>query len=183
MRALYRSVILSAAILAVSFVGANAQTFTGEVSGAALEREVQRKIDKLPYYELFDHITYTVDGGVVTLEGKVRNATNRSEAAASVKRLPGVESVVNNIEILPVGSFDEAIRQDLARTIASYSNLSRYMQNVNPAMRLIVKNGHITLEGYVASTADADLANIAARTVRNAFTVTNNLKVDKEKAG
>ncbi|MBX3243410.1 MAG: BON domain-containing protein [Acidobacteria bacterium] len=183
MRILNRSLVLSLALLTFSVVGINAQTYSGEVSTSALEREVQRQINKLPYYELFDHISFSVDGGIVTLEGKVLNATNRSEAAAAVKRLAGVENVVNNIEVLPLGSFDETIRRDLARTIAGFSNLSRYMQTVNPSMRLIVENGHITLEGYVANSTDVNMANIAARSVRNAFSVTNNLKVDKKKAG
>ena len=182
MRSFNKVLLLSFAFLTFSLVGANAQTYSGEVSTSALEREVQRQINKLPYYELFDHISFTVDGGVVTLDGKVRNATNRSEAAAAVKRLTGVEEVVNNIEILPIGGFDETIRRDLAISIANHGGLSRYMQTVNPSIRLIVENGHITLEGFVANTTDINLANIAARSVRNAFSVTNNLKVDK-KAG
>jgi osmotically-inducible protein OsmY len=61
--------------------------------------------------------------------------------------------------------------------------LSRYLWPVNPSIRIIVDRGHITLEGYVSNQTDANLANIAASTTPGSFSVTNNLVVDKERAG
>jgi osmotically-inducible protein OsmY len=165
----------SFALIAFSFVGINAQS----ISPASLEiaKKVEKSIKKLPRYEVFDNIDFTVDGSVVTLTGKVRNAINKSDAEGYVKRVQGVTAVVNNIEALPVGGFDERLRRDLYATLSNWGGLSRYLWTVNPDVRLIVERGHITLEGNVYSKGDYNQMNIIARTVPNAFSVTNNLTV------
>lgn len=164
-------------------ISVNAQTITGEVSNRVLEKEVQSKILRLPYYEVFDFISFRIDGDTVILDGKVRNATNRREAENAIKRISDVVTVQNNIEILNVGGFDDRIRRDLYNSLARTASLSRYLWTVNPSMRLVVDRGHVTLEGYVSNEGDLNLANIAARTVPGVFSVTNNLKVDSKRAG
>jgi len=96
--------------------------------------------------------------------------------------VPGVRNVINNIEILPVGSFDESIRFNLYRTLANSGGLSRYLWTVNPSVRLIVDRGHVSLEGFVASRGDYNTMNILAHGVPGVFSVTNNLIVDNERA-
>lgn len=178
----FRSFIaLSFAILAFSFVGVKAQDFSDDKSSQAIERKVFKKILALPYYEVFDHIAFKVDGSTVTLYGKVNNGVNKSDAANVVKRIPGVERVVNNIDVLPPSSFDNSIRRQLLRTYArSGGSFYRYLQNPNPSVRLIVENGRVTLEGYVANRSDASLANVLANTIPGVFSVKNNLVVGKE---
>lgn len=183
MRKINKVLVLSIAFLAVSFGSVDAQTYSGDASAMQMENNVRKQILKLPYYEVFDHIEYSIQGNTVVLDGKVRNATNRKAAEAAVKRVSGVEAVVNNIDILPVGGFDERIRVQLLRSVSSTGGLSRYLWPVNPSIRLIVENGHVSLEGFVANETDSDLANIAARSVSGVFSVTNNLVVDSEKAG
>lgn len=170
------------AILALSFVTLNAQSFSSGVPETGVEQEVKRKILKLPYYEVFDHISFTVEGDTVTLSGKVRNGINKSNAAGAVKRVAGISNVVNNIEILPPSSFDDSIRRNLYRTLSRSGGLSRYLWTVNPSVRLIVDRGHITLEGYVANTGDYNTMNILANGVSGVFSVTNNLVVDNGRA-
>jgi osmotically-inducible protein OsmY len=165
----------SLALIAFSFVGINAQN----VSPTTLEiaKKVEKSIKKLPRYEVFDYIDFTVDGSVVTLTGKVRNAINKSDAEGYVKKVAGVTSVINKIELLPVGSFDDTIRRDLYATLSRSGGLSRYLWTVNPDVRLIVERGHITLEGSVYNQGDYNQMNIMARSVPGAFSVTNNLTV------
>jgi hypothetical protein len=124
------------AIIALSFVSIEAQSFSG--STRTMEDQVRKKILKLPRYEVFDSITYRVDGDTVTLSGKVRNAINKSDAENSVERIPGVSRVINQIEILPVGGFDDSIRVRLYETLSRSGALSRYLWWVNPWVRLIV---------------------------------------------
>jgi osmotically-inducible protein OsmY len=50
---------------------------------------------------------------------------------------------------------------------------------VQKPIRIIVKNGKVTLEGVVDSEADKNIANIRARGVSGSFSVTNNLQVMK----
>jgi hyperosmotically inducible periplasmic protein len=174
-------IALMLAVFAFSIVSVNAQV---SVSGTtqSIERQVQKKILRLPYYEVFDHIGFSVDGDTVTLVGKVRNARNKKDAEAYVKDVPGVTRVVNNIEVLPLGSFDDSIRVNLYRTLAASGGLSRYLWTVNPSVRLIVDGGHVTLEGYVANKGDYNTMNILANGVSGVFSVTNNLKIDSGRA-
>src|SRR3990170_5172371 len=108
-------IALILAILAFSFSDVNAQSFSGARSARTIEQNVRRQILRMPRYEVFDHIAYSVNGSTVTLYGKVRNATNKSEAENRVEDIPGVTRVINNIEVLPLGSFDESIRRNLYR--------------------------------------------------------------------
>jgi hyperosmotically inducible protein len=177
--------VLLAAILAFSTLDAQAQSTTRSrvVSQADIERKVYKEILKLPYYELFDHIAFKVDGSTVTLYGKVFNARNKDDAEDEVKEIPGVERVINNIEILPPSPFDNRIRRDLVRTFAnSGGSLYRFLQGPNPSMRIIVDGGHVTLEGFVSNRGDYNLANILANGVPGVFSVKNNLVIDKERA-
>lgn len=171
-------IVLSVAILAFSFVSANAQSY----ADSPTEKAVQKKILMLPHYEVFDHISFKVDGDTVTLYGQVTNAINKKSAERSVQNVQGVRRVVNEIEILPVSGFDESIRRDLYRSISNYGGLSRYLWTVNPSVRLIVSRGHVTLEGYVANKGDYTTMNIVARGVSGVFSVKNNLVVDNDKA-
>ena len=158
--------------LSISAVSISAQ------APVELEKQVARSILKIPRYEVFDHIDFSIDNnGVVTLTGKVRNAINKSDAEGYVKHVKGVTRVINKIELLPLGSFDEQIRRDLYTTISNAGGLSRYLWTVNPDVRLIVDRGHITLEGSVYNMGDYNHMNIVARSVPGAFSVTNNLKV------
>ena len=175
-------IALTLAILAFSFVSVEAQSVSDPATVQSIERQVHKKILRLPYYEVFDHIGFSVNGDTVTLTGKVRNATNKRDAGAYVKDVPGVRNVINNIEILPVGSFDESIRFNLYRTLANSGGLSRYLWTVNPSVRLIVDRGHVSLEGFVASRGDYNTMNILAHGVPGVFSVTNNLVVDNERA-
>ncbi len=181
MKKLRNLMSFSFVIVAFSFAGASAQDSSALARSIDLGKQVQKSILKLPYYEVFDNIDFTIDAnGVVTLTGKVRNANNKSAAEVAIKRLDGVTSVVNNIKILSVGGFDERIRRDLTRSISNYGGLSRYLWHVNPEVRLIVDGGHVTLEGSVYNEGDKDLMNIAARGVSGVFSVTNNLTVGSD---
>ncbi len=180
----YRSYIaLLFAIFAFSIAGVNAQSYSDTKSGRTIEQNVRRQILKMPRYEVFDYIGYKVDGSTVTLFGKVRNAINKSEAEKRVEDIAGVTRVVNNIEVLPLGSFDESIRRNLYNRLARTGALSRYLWTVNPPVRLIVDRGHVTLEGYVANEGDYNMMNVAAHGVSGVFSVTNNLKIDSGRAG
>lgn len=175
----YFAVVLS--VIALTFVTTSAQSFTDRSNNRSIEDQVRKRILMLPRYEIFDAIHYQVNGDTVTLTGKVRNATNRKDAERSVAKIPGVRQVVNEIEILPPGGFDESIRVSLYRTLANSAGLSRYLWENAPSVRLIVDRGHVTLDGYVANRGDYNTMNILANGVSGVFSVTNNLVIDKER--
>jgi hyperosmotically inducible protein len=90
-----------------------------------------------------------------------------------------VEKVDNQIEVLPPSSMDDRLRMELFRAIYQYSALQRYELGVQKPIRIIVKNGHVTLEGVVDSDGDKNLAGLRANGVPGVFSVTNNLQVSK----
>jgi hyperosmotically inducible periplasmic protein len=181
MKLIKHFLVLVIAILGFSFVNVEAKTYDNDTKSApTLERQVFKQLIKLPYYGVFDHIAFQIDGSTVTLYGKVANATNRKSAERVVKRIQGVDRVVNNIEILPLSSFDDSIRYRTLRTLANGGSLYRYLHEPNPSIRIIVENGRVTLEGFVNSKGDSNLANILANGVSGVFSVRNNLQIDRE---
>jgi hyperosmotically inducible periplasmic protein len=143
----------------------------------SLVKEVGHELRMLPYYTVFDDLAYSVNGNSVTLLGYVTNPTLKSSAERVVKNLEGVEQVNNQIEVLPLSPDDNQIRRAAYRAIYGQPGLDRYALSAMPSIHIIVKNGHITLVGVVDSEADKDRAGIAANSVPNAFSVTNDLKV------
>ncbi|MGH9828489.1 MAG: BON domain-containing protein, partial [Blastocatellia bacterium] len=144
---------------------------------AYLNKEVHHQLAMLPWYGVFDNLTYSTNGTEVTLTGQVVRPVTKSDALASVKHIEGVTKVVDNITVLPPSGFDNQIRRAEYRAIFSQASLSGYSMGVNPSIHIIVNNGHVTLEGYVDNETDIHLATIRANSVPNVFSVTNNLKV------
>ena len=169
-------------ILTFAFLSFLAFEAKAQTPQNGLERKVFKELLKLPYYGVFDHIAYKVNGSNVTLLGKVATARNKKDAERWVKDINGVETVTNNIEILPLSGFDNSIRQQMLRSFyRNGGSLYRYLQEPNPSIRIIVENGNVTLEGYVSNRGDSNLANILANGVSGVFSVRNNLVVGKER--
>jgi osmotically-inducible protein OsmY len=143
-----------------------------------LSKKVHHELVMLPFYSVFDNLEYKVDGTKVTLSGQVVRPVLKDDAAAAVKHIEGVEAVDDQIEVLPVSPNDDRIRRAVYRTIYSSPRLDLYALRSVPTIHIIVKNGHVTLEGAVANQADKDTANVLANTVPDVFSVTNNLRVD-----
>jgi hyperosmotically inducible periplasmic protein len=144
-------------------------------------KEVHHELVLLPYYGVFDNLAFQVsDDGTVTLMGQVARPTLKSDAENSVKRIEGVERVVNNIEVLPTSPNDDRIRRDTYRAIYGNDVLSQYSLRAVPPIHIIVKNGNVTLEGVVARQMDKQIAETQAKSVPGAFSVTNNLRVEND---
>jgi len=147
-------------------------------AASTLEEQVRHELVMLPYYSVFDELSFQVHGNRVTLMGKVTRPILKSDAMNVVKRIPGVVSVDDKVEVLPLSGFDDRIRLAELRAVYGNSALFRYRLAGSIApIRIIVKNGHVTLEGVVASEADKNIAGIAASAVGGVFSVTNNLQV------
>jgi hyperosmotically inducible protein len=142
-------------------------------------KKVRKELVTLPWYGVFDNLAYKVEGDTVTLYGQVVRPSTRSDAENRVARIPGIERVVNRIEVLPLSSFDDDIRVRTYRSVFGAGSLYRYAMGANPSIHIIVRNGHVTLEGVVANKMDKQLAYMAARNVAGSFTVTNNLRAER----
>jgi hyperosmotically inducible protein len=145
---------------------------------AWLTNEVRHQLVMLPWYSVFDNLEYKVDGSEVTLLGQVVNPTLKFDAENAVKHIEGVTKVVNDIEILPPSPMDYQLRRAEYRAIFSKPGLERYAMGAVPPVHIVVKGGHVTLEGVVATQLDKDLINMRANLVPGIFSVTNNLRVE-----
>jgi hyperosmotically inducible protein len=171
-------VIVIAAMIGVSWSAKPAATqANGPVDDAKIKQEVRHELVMLPYYSLFDNLAYSVNDGTVTLTGQVVNPTLKSDAENVVKRIDGVEKVVNNIEVLPPSPMDDQIRREEFRAIYGDPALSKYAYGAVPPIHIIVKNGHVTLEGVVDNSTDKNIAEIRAKSVPNVFSVQNKLRI------
>jgi hyperosmotically inducible protein len=174
--------LLSMVVLASPTIQDNQPT--GAASPKSIDRiykEVRHELVMLPFYGVFDNLSYKVDpDATVTLFGQVTRPTLKSDAENVVKRIEGVERVVNNIEVLPTSMMDDEIRRAAYRAIYGNEVLSQYQMRAVPPIHIIVKNGHITLEGVVAREMDKQIAGMQANSVHGVFSVTNNLVVEDE---
>jgi len=183
-----------AAILALGSTGLAIAASTDEGSpqsapsaNARLERrlsnEVRHELNMIPQFTVFDNLAYRVNGGTVTLFGQVRDAIVKDSAEARVKHLEGVERVDNQIEILPASFNDDRIRRRVASAVFNDPRLFNYGIQSVPPIHIIVKNGHVNLEGVVRTQAEKDDAFIRANGVSGVFSVQNNLQVEQPKKG
>ena len=168
------------AILITFAIGSAVFGQAGTTSSASTERiakEVRHELVTLPYFSVFDNLAYKVDGNDVALIGQVTRPTLKSDAENVVKRIEGVEHVDNQIEVLPTSSMDDGLRLQLYRAIYGFPALQKYALGVQQPIRIIVKNGKVTLEGVVDNESDKNIAYVQASGVSGIFSVTNNLQV------
>jgi osmotically-inducible protein OsmY len=145
-------------------------------------RDVQRQVLQYPHFTIFDSVDAQIDGGIVTLSGKVTMPYKRDDIERRVRRVASVKEVRNRIDVLPVSQFDDELRVRIARAIYSNGNFRPYAFMVNPPIHIIVERNRVTLEGVVNDEAERLLARSIARTF-DAFQVTDLLKTEAEAAG
>jgi hyperosmotically inducible protein len=162
---------------------------------------VQRALQRLPYYGVFDFLVFGVDRGTVTVTGYAYRGNLKSDVANAVKRVPGVDELGNKIEVLPASQNDDRIRWSTFYNIYTDDFLSRYAPGGAMSARyealsfarfpgmqpfgmypihIIVKNGRTTLLGIVDNEADKTLAGVRAREVTGVFGVENDLIVSQK---
>jgi len=144
-----------------------------------LTDKVRHELNMLPYYGVFDAIGYEVNGDTVTLTGAVHYPVLASDAVNVVKHIPGVAKVQDQIEVLPLSRFDDQIRLAAWRTVYSWPSMSRVVSMPLPPVRILVKNGDVTLVGMVPTQADKDALTIRVNSIPNVFSVKNEVTVEK----
>lgn len=169
--------LVNRSVLALVF-GALLGAGSLSATDVSLTEKVGHELNMLPYYGVFDAISYEVDGNTVTLSGAVHYPVLASDAVHVVKSIPGVERVENQIEVLPLSRFDDQIRLAAWRSIYSWPSMSRVATMALPPVRILVKNGDITLVGMVPTQSDKDALNIRAHSIPNVFSVKNELVVE-----
>jgi osmotically-inducible protein OsmY len=138
-----------------------------------IKRDVEDELRLNPDIDATD-IAVAVKNGVVTLSGFVRSYSQRWEAERTVKRVNGVTGVANDIEVrLPV--FNQRPDPEIARdaVAAIQSELPYSSEHI----RVVVRDGWLTLEGHVEWNYAKDRAERAVRRVRGVKGVTDLITV------
>jgi hyperosmotically inducible periplasmic protein len=169
-----------AVVLSIFIAGFAGPVLQKDSRTLRIESDVQRELLALPNYSVFDFLAFRVEpGGTVRLLGQVVRPTLKSDAERRLKGVEGIEQVVNDIEVLPVSLSDDRIRLAVARNIYRSDALDRYGFQTQPSIRIIVKQGRVTLEGVVDSESDKTIAGMKAREISGVFEVKNNLSAAK----
>jgi hyperosmotically inducible protein len=145
----------------------------------AIFRKVVHAIVMLPYYGVYDNIGFRLQGRTVILEGQVLRSSLKPDAERAVKKVEGVDKVVNNLEVLPPGPMDQRIREQVRQSIYGYGPFLKYANQPNPPIRIIVKNARLTLTGVVDNETDKGICTMRGNQVSDVLSVTNNLRVIK----
>ncbi len=185
---LVSAVFVVASLAVVSQIKAQNQTqntiLATSPEEAHIVKDVRHSLLMLPYYSIFDDISFSVNGSVVTLDGACPSGPPldiKSDAAAAVKRVKGVTQVVNNIKELPLSPMDDQIRRAEARAIyGDEESGMRYGYQALPSIHIIVDNGHVTLKGVVDNQMDDTMIRMRANQVPNVFSVTDDLIIQNQ---
>jgi len=172
-----KKIFACALALILAGVAPGVYASSGPRTRRTVEERVRHELAMLPYYNVFDNLSFRVDDGAVTLFGEVTRPVVKDDAVRAVKRVEGVTAVNDQIEVLPLSPFDNQIRRSTYRAIYGFPALQRYALGVVPSIHIIVKNGHVTLEGVVANEQDKQMAFLRANGVPNVFSVENHLRV------
>jgi hyperosmotically inducible periplasmic protein len=181
-------------------VAVSTLVFGAQAGASRTVDEIRDAVLRLPYYGVFDAIGFSYDKGTVTLEGYAYRPSLKSDAERAVKRVAGVDTVVNKIVELPPSTNDDELRWRTFYAIYTNAFLSRYapgggllwghrhslrrdiqlgLQPIgNYPIHIVVERGRIRLVGMVDSPADKTAAELAARGVPGSFGVENQLTID-----
>jgi hyperosmotically inducible protein len=169
---------------------------------------VQKKLGGLTSFSVFDDINFTIKGKTIVLNGSASRPIVKSDAGNALKGISGVDSVDNQIEVLPLSSMDDRIRAGVYNAIYTTPALSKYNANAGRvggrggpsvarmaggitndppigfhAIHIIVKNGNVTLKGAVLNSGDSSIAEIKANGVSGVFSVTNQIGIESSGSG
>jgi osmotically-inducible protein OsmY len=154
------------------------------VSGKQVPDEELRSIlaDKLRYDRvdrgiMFNNLQLGVNNGIATLEGQVLHPADKASALAIVESTPGVKGVVDNVTVQPTSPYDDELRVRIARAIYGDPALQKYAIDPQAPIRIVVQGGKVDLYGVVDNPSDRQIAEMRARQVPGAFSVTNHILV------
>ena len=199
---LARGLLIGASLTGVVLMtaGTSAETVTSQET----TRSLRRALERLPYYGVFDYMSFQVERGVVTLNGYAISGSLRYAAETAARRTSGVDEVANRLEVLPASQEDDRIRWATFYRVYTDAFLSKYASGGDITVRreihqarqwgfayqplglysihIVVRHGRTTLYGLVDNEADKQIAEVRAREVTGVFAVTNELEVAKKVA-
>jgi hyperosmotically inducible periplasmic protein len=199
------SVALILGLVAPTLVAQTPAATWSQADGMRITQEVQKKLGNLSTFSVFDWLTFGFHGKTLVLRGYASRPILKSDAGNAVKGIAGIESVDNEIQVLPNSPNDDRIRAAVYNRIYTQPALRIYNANqgslaraLGPggrsvalmaggitndppigfhAIHIIVNNGNVTLFGVVNNEMDKSIAGMQANAAPGAFSVDNDLIV------
>ena len=171
--------LMTTILVAGAAVASAASKDTSPQTDEQLTKRITHEVLMYPRYTIWDDINFRVSNGQVELTGAVTEPVKKSDLTNIIKGVPGVTSLTNDLKVLPLSPMDNRLRLQLARVIYRDPSLSRYALGAHPSIHIIVDNGHVTLDGVVATEMDKEIASVRASSTGLSFgPVVNNLQVE-----
>jgi osmotically-inducible protein OsmY len=142
-------------------------------SDSEIKRDVEDELRWDPDLDESD-IAVAVKNGVATLTGFVKSYSDKWEAERAAKRVSGVLGVANDLEVrLP--HIDERPDPDIARD--AVTAIKAQLPVSYEQIKVVVRNGWVTLEGEAEWNYQREAAERAVRRVRGVKGVTNKIEL------
>ena len=172
-----------------------------------MAEDVRKRLATLPEYGAFDWLTFGVAGQNVILRGYASRPSLKQSAERTAQRAEGVETVENEIEVLPTSNADDRIRAQVYTAIYTHPMLQKYAPGGGVtrsglgraysdlrrwgldgatfyrgphAVHIVVRNQRVILLGMLRSENERQVANVMANQVSGVFEVTNQIEVPEE---
>ena len=146
------------------------------IPDSILIKTIMNKIQSNLFYTVFDWLNVSSSNGVVTLKGWVHEPWLKTQYQTEIEKIPGVKMIDNNLKNT-FGPGEFGIR--VARLIYNNPMFYGLQYEKNPPIHIIVNNGNVILEGNVKTETQRSVAENLVRYRTDAFSVENNLKVEK----
>jgi hyperosmotically inducible protein len=172
--------LMAAALIAATGVAGAANRDKGPVPQGddAVAKAVRHEVLMYPYYSIWDDVSFRVQNGQVELFGAVSQPFKKSDIEHSIQRIPGVTGVADQIKVLPLSTFDDRLRLQVARAIYGDPVFTTYRFMSVPPIHIIVDNGHVTLTGVVNSDLEKQVAGMRAGSSMSFGNIDNRLQVE-----
>lgn len=155
------------------------QVGADDVSAEQMLEAARKQIVTYYAYGIFDNINLEARGNKLIVSGEVTQPFKRTDIGNFLTRVKGVAEVQNDLEVLPLSTYDDSLRLAVARAIYGDPFFIHYANRAVPSIHIVVKNGNVTLEGVVNSKLERAKADAVARSAGLSFSFTNNLRVER----
>jgi len=157
----------------------NIRVHAADVTPRQIVEAARKQLVTYPFFSIFDWASLTAEGSTLTISGAVTQPYKKSDIGNFLEHVKGVETLNNELKVLPNSIFDDQIRRAIARAIFRDPYFVNYANQALPPIHIVVDNGNVTLEGVVNSQVDKVKAENDARFAATFFSLTNNLQVEK----
>ncbi len=157
----------------------NLQVHAEDVTPRQMLQEARHEILTYYAYTIFDNIELGTQGNTLMVNGQVTQPYKKADMGNFLAHVKGVAQLENNLEVLPVSEFDDALRIQIARAIYGDPSFIYYGNQALPPIHILVKNGNVTLVGVVATQLDKAKAGMDALNAGTFFSFKNDLRVER----